>query len=129
MLIILSILAQATAAAPVCEKPQTQTDMTICATRDYQLADAMLNAQWEETAAIMRRDDASLAEAPDGHASYFDTLLEAQRAWLAFRDAHCTSEGFQARGGSMEPMIVAQCKADLTRQRIAQIAALANRPH
>ena len=33
------------------------------------------------------------------------TLREAQRAWVAFRDAHCRLEGYEARGGTMEPLV------------------------
>jgi uncharacterized protein YecT (DUF1311 family) len=49
-------------------------------------------------------------------------LREAQRAWIVFRDAHCTVEGYdQARGGSMEPMVYHGCRARLTRERTRQL--------
>ena len=52
-------------------------------------------------------------------------LRQAQRAWLTFRDAQCTYEGYgEARGGSMEPMVYSGCRARLTRERIAQLAAV-----
>ena len=44
-------------------------------------------------------------------------LLAAQRAWIAYRDSQCELAGFEARGGSMEPMLVSGCLADLTRKR------------
>ena len=47
--------------------------------------------------------------------------LCAQRAWLIFRDAHCTVEGYEARGGSMEPMVYNGCRARITRERTAQL--------
>src|SRR5690606_1177340 len=50
----------------------------------------------------------------DRQPGHFDTLLEAQRAWLRFRDAQCLSESFMARGGSMQPMLDSQCKTYLT---------------
>jgi urease subunit alpha len=44
-------------------------------------------------------------------------LVTAQRAWIAYRDAECEARGFQARGGTMEPMLVAGCIADVTDAR------------
>ena len=49
------------------------------------------------------------------------TLREAQRAWVAFRDANCRLESFEARGGSMQPMLDAGCRATLTRARTAEL--------
>ena len=37
------------------------------------------------------------------------------------RDASCDYEGFQARGGTMEPMLVAMCLARLTEERTKQL--------
>lgn len=53
-----------------------------------------------------------------------EALVKAQRAWIGYRDAQCLSWGFQARGGSMEPMLVSSCEADLTRKRTAELKAL-----
>ena len=53
-------------------------------------------------------------------------LLKAQRAWISYRDAQCENSGFQARGGTMEPMLVAGCLADLTDLRTRELKALAD---
>lgn len=128
-MILLPLIAQLTAPAAPCADPQTQTEMTICAARDFEQADRQLNAQWSITAEAMRERDAASGGAQDDHRpGYFETLLEAQRAWLKFRDAHCTSVGFYARGGSMEPMLVGLCRAELTEARIGQLRELAERP-
>ena len=102
--------------------------MTICASREYEQADAALNAQWTLTAAAMRERDAASQELRDKRPGYFEMLLAAQRAWLRYRDAHCSVEGFYARGGSLEPMLMATCKAKLTRQRTGQLRELAAWP-
>ena len=44
-------------------------------------------------------------------------LLACQRAWLTYRDAQCLIEGYAARGGSMEPMLLSGCIARLTMAR------------
>lgn len=106
---------------PNCKDPQTQADMTICAGRDLADADKALNAQYQVTRkALKERDADASVELKGGE----DALLKAQRAWLAYRDAQCASVGFQARGGSMEPMLVSSCEADLTRNRTAELKAL-----
>lgn len=102
-----------------------QQEMNICAHRDFLIADAELNAQWRITRDAMReRDRQSAAPDWDERPGYFDTLLEAQRAWLSYRDAHCRSEGYSARGGSLEPLLVSTCKTQLTEERTRQLRAL-----
>ena len=48
-------------------------------------------------------------------------LRAAQRAWIGYRDGQCTLVGFEARGGTMEPMLVSGCKATLTRARTKEL--------
>jgi len=112
----------------VCDDPQTQMAMNRCASMDFEQADARLKEQWRETAEDMRALDAEIDHENDSQPGYFDTLLEGQRAWLAYRDAQCRSEGFMARGGSMQPMLVSQCKTYLTELRTEQLRNLAAGP-
>jgi uncharacterized protein YecT (DUF1311 family) len=60
-----------------CKAPQTQMAMNLCAGHAYQAADEELNRVWAELRA--RRGE--------GHS--WDPILEAQRLWIPFRDAHC----------------------------------------
>lgn len=126
---LLMLLVQAND-LPECDKQAAemgvQQEMNICAHRDYLIADAELNAQWRLTRQAMQERD-SEDEKPhwDERPGYFDTLLEAQRAWIAYRDAHCRSEGYAARGGSLEPLLVSTCKTHLTELRTAQLRELA----
>lgn len=124
MSIFLMLAAAAQNPEPGCTNPQTQIEMNMCAGHDYDRADAALNAQWKLTAAKMKDHDRSAYKPDDKRPGYFDTLLAAQRAWLTYRDRHCESEGYAARGGSMEPMLISGCKAALTQQRTAQLKAL-----
>lgn len=109
--------------APECAEPMTQQAMNYCANLEWQEADAALNVQWQETADEMRRLDAAVTPG-DGRPGYFEQLLAAQRAWLSYRDGHCVSVGYHARGGSMEPLLVATCKTALTRTRTEELRAL-----
>ena len=40
---------------------------------------------------------------------------------MTFRDAHCRLQSFEARGGSMQPMIEAGCRATIARARTAEL--------
>ena len=121
---VLAVLAAAQdTPAPDCRTPITQLDMNLCAAIDFDAADAQLNAAWPGVLAHARAQDRD-ALPGDRRPGVAVRLLEAQRAWITFRDAHCTVESYQARGGSMEPLLYNGCRAHLTRQRVAQLHAL-----
>ncbi|MBB3654961.1 uncharacterized protein YecT (DUF1311 family) [Rhizobium sp. BK650] len=106
-----------------CENAQTQADMTSCAQARYDKADKSLNAQYKLTRTAMVAIDKDL----DGDMKGAEqALLKAQRAWIAYRDAQCDNYGFQARGGTMERMLVAGCLADLTDLRTKELKELAD---
>lgn len=107
-----------------CDDPGPQQEMNYCAHQEYLRADAALNAQWSVTAAHMKEMDEGSHATEDGRPSYFEALLAAQRAWIAYRDAHCRSEGYIFRGGSMEPLMVSTCKTSLTKTRTEQLKDL-----
>lgn len=95
-----------------------QQEMNYCAAKDYEAADAELNAVWKDAVAAAVQYDKDLKEmGDDGRPGYEDTLRKAQRAWITYRDAWCDYEGFEARGGTLEPLLIAGCLADLTRTR------------
>jgi uncharacterized protein YecT (DUF1311 family) len=124
------VLAALMAAAPAeesqwnCENPGPQQEMNWCATRDFEKADAALNEQWKKTVVAMKQRDTGWDASFDDRPGFFDMLLEAQRAWLKYRDAHCASEGYIFRGGSMEPFMVSTCKKKLTEERTRQLKDL-----
>ena len=102
--------------APNCKDPQDQSSMTQCAGLDFEKADKELNALWPKMKA-----DAEASDKDTGKTEYADALLASQRAWITFRDAECTWQGFEMHGGSGEPMLVNGCMARLTKQRIKQL--------
>jgi len=104
-----------------CDSPMTQGEMNICASRDYETADAELNTQYQSVRKVLAERDSSAGE--DG-AGAVKALLAAQRAWIAYRDANCEAVGFQARGGSMEPLLVSSCLADMSRKRTEELRSL-----
>jgi uncharacterized protein YecT (DUF1311 family) len=119
MLLTLLLLA----AQPNCADAQTQTAMNICAGQDYARADAAMTAQWKRTYAAMKQRD-SADTSRGGGFGYAAALLNAQRAWLKFRDAECVIEGGEFAGGSLQGMAQAQCRTQVTQARTRQLKAL-----
>jgi uncharacterized protein YecT (DUF1311 family) len=109
-----------------CDDPQVQQEMNWCAGRDFAVADERLNAQWKITSEVMKQRDVEWAEidSSDRRPGFFGSLLEAQRGWLRYRDAHCRVDGYIARGGTLEPLLVSTCKARLTRMRTDELREL-----
>ncbi len=93
---------------PGCDRP-LQAEMNACAADAYAAADAELNAAY-------RRITARLANAPGRR-----SLVEAQRAWIRFRDAECDLATSHNEGGSIRPMMVSFCMERLTRQRTEEL--------
>ncbi len=104
-----------------CANAAVQMEMTYCAEQDFKGADAQLNRQYRQTRQAMKDRDTQVTEDIRGAE---DALIIAQRAWIAYRDAHCASYGYQARGGSMEPMLIYLCRAELTRERTRELESL-----
>lgn len=117
----LLLLTALGAASPVAA--QTQTQMNSQAATDWKAADAVMTAQWKRTYAHMKGLDANDTSRGGGF-GYAAALLESQRAWLRFRDRECIIEGGRYAGGSMAPMVRADCLARLTRERTTQLKEL-----
>jgi len=97
-----------------CTNPQTQVEMTGCASLAYETADAALNAAYGPSIAQARRMDAG---SPGFEPTNEAMMRDAQRAWIPFRDKACAAESTLARGGSMQNMLFFICLERLTRLR------------
>ena len=113
-LLVLALLA---GAAPECKRAVTQPDLNACAAAAYSTADAALNRQWALTLRTVRKDD-ELGER-------VARLRAAQRAWVAFRDAHCDSAYFSGIGASLDYTMNIRCRTEATEKRTRQLAELA----
>ncbi len=121
---LLLALALSTAPTELCSMDGPQQAMNQCAYQRFDAADKDLNAIWPKAVASAKESDKQRDKQYDSRPDDFETLRAAQRAWITFRDAHCTMEGYQARGGSMEPMLYNLCRETLTRTRISQLESM-----
>ncbi|MBW0371161.1 lysozyme inhibitor LprI family protein [Ensifer adhaerens] len=101
-----------------CANAMAQPDLNDCAYREYESADAELNAVYRQAMTAAQKVDKELEGADIGAV---EALKTAQRAWIGYRDGQCELAGFQARGGQAEPMLVSGCLAQLTQKRTAEL--------
>jgi uncharacterized protein YecT (DUF1311 family) len=94
-----------------CANAQNQQEMNRCAADEYKKTDAELNRVYQQLT-------------PKLEPAHREKLKAAQRAWLAFRDAHCECSAFLFNGGAMQPLIQYTCLDQTTRERIKQLRAL-----
>jgi uncharacterized protein YecT (DUF1311 family) len=104
-----------------CNNAQLQIEMTYCAHVDWEEADAALNTTYKAVQTRLKEQDKELAV---GELKAAERLLDAQRAWITYRSAHCEVESFAARGGSMQSMLYSGCLAELTRHRTEELKSL-----
>ncbi|HEV7317261.1 MAG TPA: lysozyme inhibitor LprI family protein [Ensifer sp.] len=102
-----SVSAPSLAHADACADASDQATMNACADKALKASDAELNTLYKQIQGRLK-DDADKTK----------LLVAAQRAWIAFRDAECDFDSSGVSGGSVQPMIVLQCRDDLTRKRI-----------
>ena len=88
---------------------QTQAEMNATAREHFARADADLNKTYQ----------AVLKKLPDAESK--QKLKEAQRAWIASRDAEATRAADKVRGGSMAPTLRYETMAKLTQERVKQL--------
>ena len=53
-----------------------------------------------------------------------ETLRNAQRAWIPFRDRACEAESLAARGGTMQNQLYLMCLTRLTTRRTEDLRSL-----
>jgi uncharacterized protein YecT (DUF1311 family) len=91
-----------------CADAQSQGEMNICWGKEYKAADARLNTVYRDFMTKLNEEEST-------------QLKNAQLAWLKYRDTNCEFVADQFKGGSMRPMIVAMCLADVTNARVNEL--------
>lgn len=121
LLLLLFLPASAVAQSVDCANTSIQLELNYCAEQDWQAADADLNRVYKDTMAAMKAMDQSLPPELRGAA---ETLRDAQRAWITFRDKNCNLAGYPMRGGSAEPLLIYGCLRQMTLDRTAELRGL-----
>ena len=98
--------------------------MTSCLSAEADVWDRYLNAEYKETRAYMKAADIDEAEYFPDFARRVETLLAAQRAWIAFRDAECDLAYAEWGSGSMRNIAYADCRMQMTAERTIRLRAM-----
>jgi len=98
-------------AAPNCNAAAvTQYDMDMCAGQDFKKADDALNALYRKMLPRYNATDQGL-------------LKDAERKWVAWRDAECAFDTNLSMGGTMHPMVETMCQTEMTKARVKELEA------
>jgi len=88
---------------------QTQMEMNQQARTNYKKADAKMAIIYKKVQKVTLSDiDKKL-------------LLDAQRKWIIYKEAHCKSASASYEGGSIQPLIYFNCLREITNERIKQL--------
>ncbi|KXF74865.1 urease-associated protein [Paramesorhizobium deserti] len=98
-----------------CADAQDQATMNQCADASFKKSDKKLNTLYKQIEARLK-DDADTRK----------LLIKAQQDWVKFRDAECTFQTAGAAGGSVMPMLTAQCMDGLTQSRVKDFESYLN---
>jgi uncharacterized protein YecT (DUF1311 family) len=88
-----------------CKKASTQLEMNHCAYKSFKAADAELNRVYRQ----LRNNYKGTSQESQ--------LVDAQLAWIKFRDTDCKFSADRFKGGSIAPLIYSSCKECLTKER------------
>ena len=102
------------AQAADCKNAQTTSAMLDCTARKNKQLDASLIQMEKQFSAYLgkigAKDERTL-------------LAETQRNWRVFTGTQCRFESKSAAGGTLEPLIYAQCQQTLKEQRFKQLSS------
>ncbi|MEV8465286.1 lysozyme inhibitor LprI family protein [Fluviibacterium sp. DFM31] len=86
-----------------------------CLGEEIEAWEVLLNAYWPDVQAQAEAQDAQDAGAEGGYSA---RLLEAQRAWVAYREAECAWQYQRYISGTIRSLIGADCMLGMTADRV-----------
>lgn len=100
---------------------QTTVGMVGCYAAEIAAWDAVLNTTYGDLVTLSAALAAAEIEAGGAAVDQEGLLRDAQRAWIAFRDADCAQEAGFWGAGSMRQVAGAQCMLDRTATRTLEL--------
>ncbi len=99
----------------------TTLGITGCEQREAAAWDVLLNEEYRATRAWAEAADRAEAEYAPEFAVMAEALRDAQRAWIAYRDAECALDYARWGSGSMRHVAAAGCVLDMTAARAVEL--------
>jgi uncharacterized protein YecT (DUF1311 family)/heat shock protein HslJ len=115
--------------SPCDERQASQSQMNDCAAYEQKQVESRLHKVYQKAIENMTADQARAEKEGDQRQIEYEktaiaALLQAERAWLTYRDVQCKAAGQQYEGGSIRPLIQSQCLTTLTEHRIADLKSV-----
>lgn len=116
----LPLTLSAQTGAPVdCGKATTTVELNYCEELELQKADKALNAAYR---ALLARIDRTTEHDGKVRAEWRKTVQDAQRKWIAFRDADCNGAvAYEWYGGTGATLAVLGCMREMTLARTKEL--------
>jgi uncharacterized protein YecT (DUF1311 family) len=112
--LVIAAALPARAQMQACASAQTQMDMNACAAGEYKEHDAAMNDIYQQLLAKLKDPKQK------------EMLVEAERAWIVYRDKQCAFQTSGAVGGSIHPMIQFDCLDEKTSIHSAELSRQLN---
>ena len=98
--------------------------MVQCTNAEATVWDRFLNEEYKATMAALKAMDAEEAVYFPEFANRAESLRDAQRAWIAFRDAECGLAYAMWGSGSMRNVAAVNCHLEMTATRTIELLSL-----
>ena len=103
----------------------TQLGMNICSEKEWTETDRDMEAAWRLARSRAKAIDGAIAKRDPDAPKVWRSLLDGQRAWLAYRDDFCAARRNLVAGGSVAPLVYNTCRTRLTRLRTDELVEFA----
>lgn len=105
------------------EDGETTFGMTACLSAEADAWDRLLNDHYASARLAAQDADAADRATAPAYAVRVARLRDAQRAWIAFRDANCALDHAAWGMGSMARIAFADCRLHMTAERTLELRA------
>ncbi|CAG7857461.1 hypothetical protein MCAMS1_02295 [biofilm metagenome] len=117
LLMMLYLSSQATMAVD-CGKAITTPDINECASVEQEKVEVQLNAAYKK---IIQKLDHPEPDFAEHYAVIKKDLVDAQRAWVKFREADCTAVYTLYRDGTIRNVMYIGCMQSRAEQRMKEL--------
>jgi uncharacterized protein YecT (DUF1311 family) len=117
LLPLVLLICSCSALAIDCSNAVTTPDMNECASLNQKKVEAKLNQVYQKVMKDLDKPDSE----GEKYSEYRKTLLEAQRAWIKFRDADCNAIYTYYESGSIRNLMAISCKQKHAERRIKDL--------
>ncbi len=127
LLIPLSFAYAQTKITVNCDSAETQVEMNFCAEQGFREADKELNSVYKQLMQVLRsKRNTTDSEQVAYNKKLENSVIQAQKRWLEFRDSSANIWRVKYEGGSVMPVIYYGVMTSLTKAQTRELQELFN---